>query len=295
MTRPTGRFAPTPSGPLHFGSLLTAVASYLDIKSKDGTWLVRIDDLDESRTNRELALGIIEMLERHGLTSDAPPVWQSERGELYADAINRLRASGHLFQCACSRKSLRGLTIYPGTCRYANLRVAAQQSTRFIVPNRDIRFEDEVQGGIYEHLTETCGDFVVIRRDGFVAYHLATVVDDADLSVSHVVRGADLLVSTARQISLANALDVAVPNFAHLPVVLDREGRKASKSLAATPVSAITDTEANRNLAACMQLLGLNTPRLSQHSPESLLDWARRRFELRRIPRVQTRSDFLCL
>ena len=289
------RFAPTPSGPLHFGSLLTAVASYLDIKSKGGLWLVRIDDLDRARTSRAHALDILDVLARHGLVSDTPAVWQSQRAPLYADAVKRLAEAGQVFQCTCSRKTLEGSSVYPGTCREAGIAAAAGQSTRFMVPQAEVCVDDEVQGKFCQALAEVCGDFVVVRRDGFVAYHLATVVDDADLGVTRVVRGADLLASTPRQIALARALALPVPSFAHVPVVLDGDGRKASKSLASTALDATSPMHATQNLAACMQLLGLATPRLARHRPESLLRWAIKRFEVGRLPSIHARSDFFCL
>ncbi len=295
MHRPIGRFAPTPSGPLHFGSLLTAVASFLDIKSRGGAWLLRIDDLDSARTDRKHAADIINMLARHGLKSDSPPIWQSEREALYARAIRRLRRSHQVYQCICSRKTLHGIGAYPGTCRQAGIEVAANQCTRFVVQKREISVEDEVQGRYAEDLTMTCGDFVVVRRDGFVAYHLATVLDDADMKVTRVVRGADLLASTPRQIALAKSLRLSVPSFAHMPVMLDGSGRKASKRLASTPLGALSDRDVKQHLATCLQLLGLIPPKHCGHSPEALLDWACARFTLRAVPPVLARSDFVCL
>ena len=292
---PTGRFAPTPSGPLHFGSLLTAVASFLDIKSKGGRWLLRMDDLDPRRSSLESACAILETLERHGLRSDAPCVWQSERVPLYADALASLRRSRQVFQCTCTRKKLKGHRIYLGTCRNRAIPLGSNQSTRFVAPATKITVEDAVQGEFQEDLATDCGDFVVFRRDGVVAYHLATVVDDADMGVTRVLRGADLLTSTPRQVALARALGLSVPSFAHVPVILDANKRKASKSLAATPVRALSDVEVKCNLAWCMQLLGMSTPRLDSHSPDSLLDWASKRFCLSQIPTVKVRSDFLCL
>lgn len=294
-TLPTARFAPTPSGPLHFGSLLTAVASYLDIKSQGGRWLLRMDNLDPRRSRLESARAIVETLERHGLFSDAPCVWQSERGCLYAEALASLRKSGQVFQCTCTRKKLVGHRIYPGICRNAAIPVGANQSTRFIAPATKISIEDAIQGSLEEHPASGCGDFVVFRRDGVTAYHLATVVDDADMGITRVLRGADLFASTPRQVALAQALGYSVPSFAHVPVVLDARKRKASKSLAATPVQALSDLQVKCNLAWCMQLLGMSTPRLEAHSPDSLLDWASKRFQLDQVPRVALRSDFLCL
>ena len=292
---PTGRFAPTPSGPLHFGSLLTAVASYLDIKSRGGRWLLRMDDLDPRRSSHASALSILEVLKRHGLRSDAPCVWQSERRPLYRDALASLRETKQVFECTCTRKMLNGHRIYPGTCRNLAIPPRSNQSTRFIAPAIKIVVEDAVQGGIQEHLANDCGDFVVFRRDGVAAYHLATVVDDADMGVTRVLRGADLLASTPRQVALARALGLSVPDFAHVPVLLDVRKRKASKSLAATPVQALSHAEIKRNIAWCMQLLGMSTPRLESHSPDSLLDWASKRFRLDQVPSVTVRSDFLCL
>ena len=292
---PTGRFAPTPSGPLHFGSLLTAVASYLDIKSQGGRWLLRMDDLDPRRSSYESAHDILEVLQRHGLESDAPCVWQGERGPIYADALASLREINQAFECTCTRKKLKGHRIYPGTCRDLAIPPGPNRSTRFNAPAIKITVEDAVQGSIQEHLASDCGDFVVFRRDGVAAYHLATVVDDAQMGVTRVLRGADLLASAPRQVALARALGLSVPSFAHIPVVLDARKRKASKSLAATPVQALSQMEVKRNLAWCMQLLGLSTPRLGFHSPESLLDWASERFCLDQVPSVTVRSDFLCL
>ncbi|MCY4040409.1 MAG: tRNA glutamyl-Q(34) synthetase GluQRS [Gammaproteobacteria bacterium] len=295
MRAPVGRFAPTPSGPLHFGSLLTAVASFLDSKSHGGRWLLRIDDLDRTRSDRKHATDIIEILARHGLESDEPPIWQSEREELYARAIRTLRSAHRVYQCICSRKTLWGFSTYPGTCRQARHAPSANQSTRFIVPPGEVCVEDEIQGRYCEDLSTSCGDFVVVRRDGFIAYHLATVLDDADMHVTHVVRGADLLTSTPRQVALAEALGLRAPSFAHIPVVLDTSGHKASKSLASTPINALSEHDVKQHLSTCMQLLGLLPPKLSEHSPESLLAWASARFTLRRLPAQLTRSDFVCL
>lgn len=293
--RTSGRFAPTPSGPLHFGSLLAALASYLDIKSRGGRWLLRMDDLDPHRTSRKIGLNIIETLASHGLASDAPCVWQSERQELYARALATLRTRGLVFECLCSRKQITGAPIYPGTCREAGVPCGPERSTRFLAPSTRISIADEVQGTFTQNLAEDCGDFIVFRRDRVAAYHLATVVDDADMAVTRVVRGADLLASTPRQVGLCQALGFAPPDFAHIPVLLDAENRKASKRLASTPVGGRLELELKCNLAWCMELLGLRTPQIREHSAESLLDWAVKHFHRDLIPRQAICSDFICL
>lgn len=290
-----GRFAPTPSGPLHFGSLLAAVASYLDIKSRGGLWLLRMDDLDPHRTKRKIGLDIIESLERHGLVSDAPCIWQSERHELYEGAIAKLRKREQVFECLCSRKQIAKAPIYPGTCRKAGVLPGPERSTRFLAPNIVICLEDGVQGPFVQDLAKDCGDFVVYRRDGVAAYHLATVVDDADMGITHILRGADLLASTPRQVGLCQALGLKPPSFAHIPVVVDARNRKASKRLASTPIDSRAELQVKCNLAWCMELLGLRTPTIRGHSTESLLRWATQRFSLDLIPKQGVRSDFICL
>ncbi len=290
-----GRFAPTPSGPLHFGSLLTALASYLDVKSRGGRWLLRMDDLDPQRSDHDTAVGIIATLERHGLISDAPCVWQSRRAPLYAQALATLRAAGQVFECTCSRKTLGEQRIYPGTCRRARIPPGPRQSTRFLAQAVMISIEDLVQGSFTQHLAHECGDFVVFRRDAVAAYHLATVVDDAAMGVTRVVRGADLLESTPRQVALAQSLGLPIPTFAHIPVVLDSQQRKASKRLAATPVAPLCETQVKCNLLWCMQLLGMSPPRPRAHSPASLLDWASRHFRLEQVPARPVCTDFVCL
>lgn len=254
-----------------------------------------MDDLDPHRSDRRTALDILATLERHGLESDAPCVWQSEREPLYQRALETLRRGGRVFECKCSRKRLAGHSLYPGNCRNSAIPPDPNQSTRFIAPAVTIKIRDEVQGDYQQHLATKCGDFVVYRRDSVTAYHLATVVDDADMGITRVVRGADLLESTPRQVALAEALGYRAPSFGHIPLVLDAQERKASKSLAATPVEALSETHVKCNLAWCLALLGMQSPSLHGHSPSSLLEWASKRFRIDQVPSVPVRSDFLCL
>ena len=254
-----------------------------------------MDDLDEQRSSRDAALDILETLERHGLVSDGPCVWQSDRTELYSRARENLRSRGKVFECTCSRKQIAGAATYPGTCREAGIAPGPDRSTRFIATDTRIRIEDQVQGHFSENLAHKCGDFVIYRRDGAAAYHLATVVDDADMGITRVVRGADLLASTPRQVALCQALGLHIPEFAHIPVLLDAQGRKVSKRLSSTPVDALNELQVKCNLLWCFEFLGLPTPRLGSHLAKSLLHWAAKRFRIGAVPRVPVRSDFVCL
>lgn len=238
-----GRFAPSPTGDLHFGSLVAAVASYADAKQHGGSWLVRIDDVDATRTRPDAESRILASLEQFGLRSDELPERQSDRTPRYQAALERLAAGGHAYRCACSRKAIaasarsgkEGL-IYPGTCRTRPPQPQQAAAWRFLVDQKTVTFADRVVGEVQQQLVEEIGDFVIFRLDGFCAYQLAVVIDDADQGITHVVRGADLLWSTPRQIALQRALDLPSPRYAHIPLVYDREGRKLSKRDAAHPI-----------------------------------------------------------
>lgn len=239
-----GRFAPTPSGPLHLGSLIAAVASRADALAAGGVWQVRIDDIDPPRERPGAREGILRTLERYGLASDAPILLQSARRERYADALARLAADGRLYRCRCTRRTLAGLARYPGTCRAR--RVAAQDvppllerplatpgdALRLHVDGA-VRVDDLVQGS----LELEPGDPVLRRRDGLVAYPLASAVDDAD--VARVVRGADLLEASAAQIAVLERLGAEPPEWAHVPLAVDAGGRKLGKSTGAPPIDAL--------------------------------------------------------
>ena len=240
-----GRFAPSPTGALHFGSLVAAVASWLDARAAGGEWLVRIEDVDTPRTVPGAADLILRTLEAFGLHWDGEVVRQSERQEHYEAALEALRAGGYVYRCRCSRREiadsgLRGLegAIYPGTCRHLGIPPGAGLADRMIAPSEPVTFLDRAIGTVSQNVARDIGDFVVKRRDGLHAYQLAVVVDDALQEITHVVRGADLLWSTPRQIALQRALAYRTPAYLHFPVVTDAAGEKLSKQTGAEPVDA---------------------------------------------------------
>ena len=241
-----GRFAPSPSGPLHAGSLVAAMASYLDAKLHAGQWLVRIEDIDEARTATGAADHILNTLRVLGMQWDGEVVWQSQRKPLYQTAFDRLQA--HIYPCGCTRREIAdsrigiasdGAAVYPGTCRSGLAPGRQARAFRLRVPEVDragefIHFDDAWIGSVTQHLAAEVGDFVLKRADGYWAYQLAVVVDDAAQGVTHVVRGADLLDSTGRQIYLQRLLHLPSPVYLHVPVVVNREGEKLSKQTGAT-------------------------------------------------------------
>lgn len=238
-----GRFAPSPTGPLHFGSLVAALASCLDARANDGEWLVRIEDVDQARAVAGAADDILRALDRFGFEWNGGVAWQSRRTALYEDALDTLRRSGAVYDCACSRKDVARAghvgaegPVYPGTCRRGVPHGATPRAVRVHTHDEPVEVTDRVYGTQSQRLESALGDFVVRRADGFFAYQLAVVVDDADQGVTHVVRGADLLASTPRQAYLQTLLGLQTPEYAHVPVVLGMDGRKLSKRDAAHPV-----------------------------------------------------------
>ena len=277
--RKAGRFAPSPTGPLHLGSLYVALASFLDARSRNHDWLVRLDDLDEPRTDPEAEAGILRTLERHGLCWDRCVQRQSERLEAYRSAIAELHGRGSLFYCTCSRRDLRREPVYPGTCR-ARTEPLSGAAVRVRVGNAAPRFEDLLQGERVTPLESTAGDFIVRRRDGIVAYQLATALDDSEPEIATVVRGRDLLDNTPRQIHLMTLLERSHPRYAHLPLILNRSGQKLSKQTGAPPVDDAVPLE---NIRLCLGFLGLDDP--PDADLDGLLKWATARWNLSRIPR----------
>jgi len=238
-----GRFAPSPTGPLHFGSLVAALASWLDARAANGRWSVRIEDLDRPREQPGAADSILRTLERLGLYWDGPVTFQSRRTALYREALERLRA--RTYWCGCSRREIAdsslgfaadGAQIYPGTCRDGLSPGKTARALRIRTTGEEIRFEDRAQGLQRQSLAGAVGDFVLHRVDGQFAYQLAVVVDDAGQSITDVVRGADLLDSTARQIYLQRLLGYRQPRYLHVPAVVDAAGEKLSKQTGAAPV-----------------------------------------------------------
>ncbi len=289
-----GRFAPSPTGPLHFGSLVTAVGSFLDARAHGGRWLVRIDDLDAPRVVPGAADAILRTLEAFGLTWDGAVVYQSQRLDVYRAAFERLRTEGIVYPCSCSRKEIAdsalsrfGATIYPGTCRHglAPGRVARawRVDTRGVV----MAFEDRLQGPQRYVLEEEVGDYVVWRADGVFAYQLAAAVDDADGVITDVVRGADLLDSTPRQIFLQQRLGLSRPRYLHLPVVVNAAGEKLSKQ---THAPALDPRHASRQLIEALHFLGQPAPtELARASVAEVWAWALAHWDIERVPKVRTR------
>lgn len=285
-----GRFAPTPSGALHFGSLLTAVASFLDARAHAGTWRLRIDDLDTPRRVPGAADGILRTLAEHALHWDGPVAFQSDHVADYRAALSELSRQGLSFRCTCSRKDLRGYGVYPGTCRTRNLPPGREAAVRIRVPDAEYAFEDRLQGRFAECLARATGDFVVARRDGLTAYQLAVVVDDAAMGVTDVVRGADLLDNTPRQLFLGERLGFETPRYLHLPVIADRSGAKLSKR---TMASTIGRGAPERNLQWSLELLGLEPPQRATR--DELLAWAVPRWNAGRLPRGPTIATWTSL
>lgn len=235
-----GRFAPSPTGPLHFGSLLAAAASYLQARHLGGRWLLRVEDIDPPREQPDAADRIIEALQRYGFQWDGPVIYQSASHAAHAAALNRLQEAGHAYPCGCSRSDLadapRGPLgiIYPGTCRTGC--TASETAVRVRTDDSPLGFVDGLQGAHQERLESESGDFVVWRRDGLVAYHLAVVVDDHEQGITEIVRGIDLMDSTCRQIWLQRLLGFPTPSYQHIPVATHADGQKLSKLTGATAV-----------------------------------------------------------
>jgi glutamyl-Q tRNA(Asp) synthetase len=274
-----GRFAPSPTGPLHFGSLVAAAASWLDARAAGGEWLLRMEDLDTPRCVPGAADDILRTLEACGLTWDGEVEWQSRRLEAYREVLKYLVKEGRAYPCGCTRKEVADVTgegRYPGTCRGGLGAGRAARAWRLRVAPGVVSFEDRVQGRQEQEVERECGDFVLLRADGIFAYQLAVVVDDAWQGVTDVVRGADLLSSTPRQMVLQEALGVGTPRYLHVPVAANRAGEKLSKQTRARAAGV-------GDLRAVLGFLGLEAPDLEGGE---LLRWAVGAWEAGRVPRV---------
>jgi len=286
-----GRFAPSPTGPLHFGSLVAAVASYCDAKSRGGQWLLRIEDVDQTRHVASASDDIIRTLQRYGFVWDGDIVYQSQRSAHYQTALAQLQQRGLAYPCTCSRKeiadssTLLGIegAIYPGICLQHATKPGAAAAWRIKTDAQTIRFADQMQGQQQHQMASDIGDFVVKRADGLFSYQLAVVVDDALQGVTHVVRGADLLNSTTRQIYLQQLLGYPTPVYAHSPLVLNADGQKLSKQTLAT---ALPEDNVVATLVAALSFLKQTLPAdVQSFAVADLWQWAIAHWQLPKITR----------
>jgi len=280
-----GRFAPTPSGYLHFGSLVAALASYLDARAAGGKWLMRMEDLDPPREVAGAQAAILHTLEQYGFEWDDDLVRQSDRHAAYAEVLQRWFNHGLAYACTCSRKQLEEFNgIYPGFCR--NLGHSPENAAiRIRVPELEYRFEDRVQGTFHMHLGRESGDFVIRRRDGLYAYQLAVVIDDAWQGVTDIVRGADLLDSTPRQLYLQELLGLPQPRYLHVPLITQPDGHKLGKSYRSPPLPA---DQATPLLLRALRALGQPTePQLAEATPQDVLTRGIQHWNADLIPRLR--------
>lgn len=273
-----GRFAPSPSGPLHMGSLVAALASFLDVRARGGQWLLRMEDIDPPREQAGATDAILRCLEAHHLHWDGEVLYQSTRHDAYRAALQQLEQQQLAYRCTCSRQELHE-AIYNGHCRALHrdastvsaIRIDVEKSLRALHLDPVIAFNDLLQGTQQQNLFTDVGDFVIHRKDGLFAYQLAVVVDDIFQNITHVIRGADLLDSTARQILLFNLLGTTTPVFGHIPLVLNEQGQKLSKQNLAP---ALDDQQVSDNLYRALCLLKQSPPiELARETPANLLQW----------------------
>lgn len=286
-----GRFAPSPTGPLHFGSLVAALGSYLEARRAGGEWLVRIEDIDPPREVPGASDEILHTLEQFGFEWDGQVMFQSRRHDTYLEVLAMLEHEGLTYRCGCSRKEIAqlsqqlGLTpgVYPGSCRNHPVSPHHRHAIRLLSEGQQVRFEDRLQGQIEQDVEREVGDFVLRRADGLFAYQLAVVVDDAEQGISHVVRGSDLLDSTPRQIALQRLLGYPTPDYAHLPVAVNSAGQKLSKQTFAPAL------DIHRPLPALWQalrFLGQAPPlELLQEELSAFWHWALGHWQLKSVPR----------
>lgn len=275
-----GRFAPSPTGPLHFGSLVSALASYLDAKANSGLWLVRMEDLDPPREQAGAAGAILQSLDDHGLHWDGDVIYQSQRSDAYQACLDALLQTGLAYPCTCSRQDLTAMGgIYDGRCRNRQAdsnQICSVRLKLYDLPDRFtpelIQFEDLIQGTQIQNLRTQAGDQILKRRDGFFAYQLAVVVDDIAQGITHIIRGSDLLDVTGRQLFFFDLLGAPLPQFGHVPLAIKANGQKLSKQNHAKPIDSKL---ASRNLWRGLEFLGQNPPAdLADASTSALLDWA---------------------
>ncbi len=288
-----GRFAPSPTGPLHFGSLVAAVGSYLEAKHHQGSWLIRMEDLDTPRCVLGASDSILRTLDTLGLHSDEAIIYQSQRTRAYEEALHQLQSSDTVYLCSCTRKeiadsALNGLEgpVYPGTCRRGTVAGREGKAWRVHTDDKAIEFDDALQSTITQHLESQIGDFVVKRADGLFAYQLAVVVDDAYQGITHIVRGADLLASTPRQIYLQRLLGIVTPHYMHLPIAVNVAGEKLSKQTLAAPVDL---SQPATTLRRVLQFLQQEPPTaLAKSDAKSILEWAIESWDTSKLRGIQS-------
>lgn len=287
-----GRFAPSPTGPLHFGSLIAATGSYLQARQQGGEWYVRIEDIDPPREQQGAADGILFTLEAFGFQWDGPVSWQSQHGEYYRAVLADLLAAGLAYRCDCSRRALGERAqhlgnrsgVYDGFCRSRQIAPQRRHAIRFLSDGPPITLVDLVQGRLSQHVVNEVGDFILLRADGLYAYQLAVVVDDARQGITEVVRGSDLLNSTPRQILLQQGLAYPTPGYLHLPVALNTTGQKLSKQNLAP---AIRPQQRLELVWQALHFLGQQPPReLLDASLDDCWQWATTHWQVARIPRT---------
>jgi len=292
-----GRFAPSPTGPLHLGSLVAALGSYLLAKSSGGIWLLRMEDLDQPRLVQGIADDMLATLEILGFQWDGEVAYQSRRTEQYRDAAQELIRRGLAYPCGCTRSEIAQIAsaphedglVYPGLCRDGLPPQKVERALRVKVYDEVITFDDLIMGHYSQHLSGSCGDFVIHRADGPYAYHLAVVVDDAAFGVNQVVRGADLLSSTPRQIYLQRIFGYQVPRYAHLPLVTGPDGSKLSKRDHAVSIAAGCDLsrQGGALLLSALRFLGQSPPpELEGAAPGEILQWGVANLDLAAVPRA---------
>lgn len=290
-----GRFAPSPTGPLHFGSLIAALASYLDAKSKTGKWLLRMEDLDPPREPAGAAENILEQLQNLGFDWDGDVLYQSSRIQAYEQAMYSLTEQGMCFYCHCTRPRIQALgSVYDGQCR-GNVRTTDSTeiegaAIRVKTLDQVVTFQDRIQGHFQQNIQHHTGDFVIKRKDKLFAYQLAVVVDDGFQGITDVVRGYDLIDSTPRQIYLQQYLQLATPRYAHFPVAADSSGNKLSKQHFADEISS---SQGSKHLLQAMDFLGLSPdPALITETPATLLKWGIAHWDIQHIPKLATITGF---
>ena len=301
-TRPTGRFAPTPSGRLHLGNILCAMLAYLSARSKGGRFLLRIEDVDIPRCPRRLAQQCIDDLSWLGFTWDEAPLYQSDRGDVYAAALDRLAEGGHTYPCFCTRAQLMSLAapnlgdtqvIYQRTCAHLSPEEAAEKAKtrapaiRLRVPDEDVSFTDGLFGPQTENLERDCGDFILRRSDGLYGYQLAVVVDDAMSGVTEVVRGRDILSATPRQLYLQRLLGADAPAYVHIPLLVDAQGRRLAKRDKDLDLAALSQRFTPEDILGMLAFSAGLLPEVRPMSLEALIplfDWNKVKRDDLRLP-----------